>query len=61
MDQNYAWIVAGVVVNAIVWNGNTDPDTGGLVVPDGVTLIPFGDSGAWIGWGWDGSEFTPPA
>lgn len=58
---NYAWIEGGVVTNCIVWDGNTDPATGGFLPPEDVTiiLIPEGSS-AWMGWGWDGTEFTPP-
>lgn len=45
MEQNYAVIENGVVTNVIVWDGATE-----LHLPEGQTLQPIGDSGAWIGW-----------
>lgn len=59
--ENYAWIENGVVTNVIVWDGNTDPSTGGFAAPDGVTLVKLEpDNPAWIGWGWNGSNFIAP-
>lgn len=45
MEQNYAVIENGVVTNVIVWDGVAE-----LHLPEGQTLQPIGDSGAWIGW-----------
>lgn len=57
MNGNYAVIENGVVINVILWDGETP-----LGLPNGQTtvLIPDG-SPAWIGWGYDGTEFTPPS
>ena len=45
----------GLIVNAIVWDGTDD-----YTPPEGLALIERGDSGAWIGWTYDGGTFTPP-
>lgn len=45
----------GLVVNAIVWDGDQLYDPG-----EGRAVVPLGDSGAWIGWTYDGETFTPP-
>jgi hypothetical protein len=43
--ENYAVIEDGIVVNVIVYDGTAE-----LKLPEGQTLQPLGDSGAWIGW-----------
>lgn len=43
--MKYAVIEDGVVVNVIVYDGAAE-----LRLPEGQTLQPLGDSGAWIGW-----------
>jgi hypothetical protein len=59
MTENYALVSNGVVVNTIVWDGNTQswqPPSGqsAIVIP----ATPFGIS---IGWSYNGSTFRPPA
>jgi hypothetical protein len=62
MDQNYALVQNGIVINVCVWDG--DEKNNPLSLPDGVTavLIPEG-SPAWIGWGYTvaGGFTAPPA
>lgn len=55
MEQNYAVIEKGVVVNVIVWNGVTE-----IHLPEGQTLQPIGESGAWIGWKFN-TKFEQPS
>lgn len=43
--MKYAVIEDGVVVNVIVYDGAAE-----LRLPEGQTLQPLRDSGAWIGW-----------
>lgn len=45
----------GLIVNAIVWDGEAD-----YTPPDGLSLVERGESEAWIGWTYDGETFTPP-
>ena len=45
----------GLIVNAIVWDGEAPYDPGA-----GRAVVPLGDSGAWIGWTYDGEKFSPP-
>lgn len=45
----------GLVVNAIEYDGLVP-----YAPPEGLALIQPGDSGAWIGWTYDGETFTPP-
>lgn len=47
----------GLIVNAIVWDGEAPYDPG-----EGRAVVPVGDSGAWIGWTYHAKTetFTPP-
>jgi len=45
MVENYAVIENGTVINVILYDGAAE-----LHLPEGQTLQPLGDSGAWIGW-----------
>lgn len=45
MEEDYAVIENGTVINVIVWDGK-----GTLFLPEGQTVQRIGDSGAWIGW-----------
>lgn len=51
-DPIYAWVEDGIVTNITEWDGNADPMTGGLVVPEGVAMAPIPDGAiAYIGFG----------
>ena len=57
VEQNWAMILDSVVENVCIWDGDTStwqPPSGYLM-----EVIPAGSS-AGIGWGWDGTDFTPP-
>lgn len=58
MDENYALVQGGVVINTIVWDGN--PET--WSAPQGVTavLMPANET-VEIGWTYSGSTFSAPA
>lgn len=57
MESNYAVVENGVVVNVIVYDGVAE-----LPLPEGQTLQPLGDSGAWIGWKYNSkTAFEAPA
>lgn len=58
MEQNYALIENGIVINTIVWDGNTES----WLPPEGVTAIPVptGEPVS-IGWTYSGSVFSSPA
>lgn len=45
----------GRIVNAIEYDGEAD-----YTPPDGLALVERGESGAWMGWTYDGENFTPP-
>ena len=45
----------GLIVNAIEYDGEEPYEP-----PDGLLLVERGDSGAWIGWTYDGENFRPP-
>jgi hypothetical protein len=52
---------AGITVNVIIWDGNTDPQTGGWEPPTGYTMVPLADDQACAaGWTYDGTTFVPP-
>lgn len=53
MDNSYAVVKDGIVINIVVWDGETEwqPDDGEAVKIDDV---------AGIGWLYDGKKFTPP-
>jgi hypothetical protein len=58
-DENvtYALVENGVVVNTILWNGDTDswqPPTGQIAV-----LVKPQDGPVSIGWSYNGTTFTP--
>ena len=55
--MKYALINAdGLVVNAIVWDGETEFDPG-----DGITVVKIPDGiGAGPGWTYDGTNWTAP-
>lgn len=56
--NTYLIIKNGIVVNAIVWDGNAEtwqPPAGQTSV-----LLPAG-SEAWLGWSYNGTTFTAPA
>jgi len=56
--ETYLLIENGVVINAIVWDGNTEE----WEPPNGITAAPLPQgSSAWIGWSYDGQNFTAPA
>lgn len=55
MDNVYAVIENGVVVNVIMYDGVAK-----LLLPEGQTIQPIGDSGAWIGWKYN-STFEAPS
>lgn len=58
MSNQYALIENGVVVNAILWDGNVETWS----PPEGQQAIQIPDgSYAAIGWSWDGTNFEPPA
>jgi hypothetical protein len=44
-----------LVVNAIVYSPGD-----GYLPPDGLVIVPRGDSEAWIGWGYVDGELVPP-
>jgi len=49
--KTYAWIVGGMVENISQWDGNTDPDTGGLLIPKGTIMALFAPGAiAYIGY-----------
>lgn len=37
--QMYAMVQDGTIVNIVMWDGNSDTNTGGWPVPDGVTMV----------------------
>ncbi len=45
----------GVVQQVVVWDGISPYQP-----QQGFTLVPIGDSGAWIGWSYVEGTFTPP-
>lgn len=45
----------GLVTNAIEYDGESE-----YTPPEGLALVERGDSGAWMGWTYDGETFTPP-
>lgn len=49
--KTYAHIIDGKVVNVSLWDGESD-----WVPEEEIVEIPE-DSGAGIGWDWDGEEF----
>jgi len=53
MDNSYAVVKDGIVINIVVWDGETEwqPDEGYAVKTDG---------SVGIGWLYDGNDFTPP-
>lgn len=52
---------SGFVVNVVIWDGNTDPETGGWVPPTGYDMVALEDEQACAaGWTYDGTTFTPP-
>lgn len=53
MANSYAVVKDGIVINIVVWDGETEwqPDDGEAVKIDNV---------AGIGWLYDGKKFTPP-
>lgn len=54
--MNWAVIIDGVVVNTIVWDGETY-----WVPPEGAMLVQIEDGVvAGIGWTYANREFTPP-
>lgn len=58
VDTVYALIENGVVVNTIVWDGNTadwTPPAGQIAV-----LVRPEDGSVSIGWLYDGSHFSDP-
>lgn len=56
--NTYLLIENGVVVNAIVWDGDSQT----WEPPQGVTAVAIPDgSSAWIGWSYDGGVFSEPA
>jgi hypothetical protein len=60
MAQNYAIVENDVVINVVLWNGDTINNP--LNLPTGwtIVLIPA-DSPAWTGWGYTAAGgFTPP-
>ncbi|WP_416425573.1 tail fiber assembly protein [Pseudomonas sp. App30] len=74
MEETYASVENGAVTNIIVWDGvpftaAVEPDEDGnggspaqgYTPPTGVTLVAIGDTGAGIGWTYDGKAFAPPA
>lgn len=55
--QTYLIVDGGTVVNAVVWDGNTE----NWAPPNGRTAVPLPDgSSAWIGWNYDGKTFSAP-
>lgn len=52
--MTWAVIDGGVVVNLIVWDGETDWSPGA-----GLTVVSA-EPGVAIGWTWDGERFAPP-
>lgn len=61
---NYAIVEDGIVTNIIVWDGNTDIETGGWAAPVGAVVLPIQPP---IDVGWIASQksdgtwnFTPP-
>jgi hypothetical protein len=56
--MNYALIQGGIVINVIVWDGNTET----WAPPSDVSavLLPAG-SEVGIGWSYDGANFAPPS
>lgn len=57
MSNQYALVENGVVVNVILWDGNTAT----WAAPEGqqAVAIPDGEHVA-IGWTWDGKTFEAP-
>lgn len=62
MNSTYALIEKGVVVNTIMWDGNTNLHDGGWQPPDGATVveIPYGTVVA-IGYLYSNETFSAPA
>ena len=53
--EKYALIENGTVVNVILWDGVTPWDP-----PEGQTAVALAETGAWLGWTYDGTNFSPP-
>jgi len=54
--SGYAVVNAsGLVINVIMWDGESV-----WTPPDGCYPVPLGDTGAGIGWTYDGEKFTAP-
>lgn len=52
----------GTVDNVIVWDGNTDPETGGWEPPPDYTMVEVAEGVVAVGKGWtyDGATFIDP-
>lgn len=55
MAERWAMIKDAVVINVCLWDG----DTNTWRPPEDIEMQPAPDD-VGIGWGWDGSAFTPP-
>jgi hypothetical protein len=54
VDQVWAVINNGTVVNTVVWDGESNWSP-----PEGTTLVSLADHAhVGIGWDWDGTTFT---
>ena len=53
MQKNYALIENGIVVNTVLWDGETDWSP-----PDGQSAVQSDTAG--VGWTYSGDVFTPP-
>jgi hypothetical protein len=54
VEQDYAVVLDGKVVNVVVWDGVSDWHPAAAT-----TLVPLADyPNAGIGWDWDGTTFT---
>lgn len=52
METNYALIQGGIVINVIIWDGNSDPETGGITTDPAIAYVLLGpDDHAYIGLG----------
>lgn len=60
--QNYAIVDDGMVVNVIVWDGNTNVSEGGWQPSTGAIAVAIpGNTVVEIGATYDGTTFTNPA